>query len=66
MKMPLRGKPTTVATYAIGVIIFGVLVSKIFEKELLQSGFGDALTIALLVALAIIAWITGWMKGQDS
>jgi|GEM_PF-5697579 protein-S-isoprenylcysteine O-methyltransferase Ste14 len=64
MKIPFRGKPTTTAAYIVLLVIFGVLVSKIFEHEVLQSVFVDALTVALLIALIILAWITGWLKGQ--
>jgi hypothetical protein len=65
MKLPFRGKPTTIATYVAAGVIFGVLVSKIFEHEALQSGFVEVLTVALLVALVILCWILGWMNGHD-
>ena len=65
MKMPFRGTPTTIATYVAAGVIFGVLVSKIFEHDILQSTFVDFLTTALLIALVILCWILGWMNGHS-
>jgi uncharacterized membrane protein len=45
-------------------VIFGVLVSKIFEHDALQSVFVDFLTVALLIALVILCWILGWISGH--
>jgi uncharacterized membrane protein len=64
MKVPFKGKPTTIATYVAAGVIFGVLVSKIFEHDALQSVFVDFLTVALLIALVILCWILGWISGH--
>jgi hypothetical protein len=64
MKIPFKGKPTTVATYVAAGVIFGVLVSKIFEHTILESGFIQVLTVSLLCALVILCWILGWMSGH--
>lgn len=65
MKAPLKKNGTVIATYAVAALLFGVLVTKIFEYEALKSVFVASLAVILLLALVVLCWILGWTNGNN-
>jgi threonine/homoserine/homoserine lactone efflux protein len=53
------------ALYVVILLLFGILVYKIFGHLALESTVTQVLTVIQIIAALVLSWIAGWRRDRD-